>query len=84
MIEHITSTISLNTQTAKDIILQTQDLLKQEEPGCNKHEALSVLKSALEGVLSYLPEPRIIQPDEKELEDEIREEIVIAGANENG
>jgi hypothetical protein len=84
MIEQPHSAINLNTQIIKDLMQQTQDLLNLEAAGSEKHQALKALENALEKVLPYLPEPRIQQADENELENEIREEIVIAGANENG
>jgi hypothetical protein len=84
MIEQPHSAINLNTQIIKDLMQQTQDLLNLEAAGSEKYQALKALENALEKVLPYLPEPRIQQADENELENEIREEIVIAGANENG
>jgi hypothetical protein len=84
MIEQPHSAINLNTQIIRDLMQQTQDLLNLEAAGTEKYQALKTLENALEKVLPYLPEPRIQQADENELENEIREEIVIAGANENG
>ena len=84
MIDKPTTAVILNTQTAKDLMHQTQDLLDIEGVGSEKYEAFLDFKIALEKVKPFLPGPRIAQPDEKELEQEIREEIVIAGANENG
>ena len=84
MIEQPHSAINLNTQIIRDLMQQTQDLLNLEATGSEKYQALKALENALEKVLPYLPEPRIQQADENELENEIREEIVIAGANENG
>ena len=84
MFEKPTSAVIFNSQTAKDLIKQTQDIIDSEGVGSEKYEALLGFKMALEKVLPYLPGPRIAQPDEIELEQEIREEIVIAGANENG
>ncbi|GEO04057.1 hypothetical protein AAE02nite_17210 [Adhaeribacter aerolatus] len=76
--------VSLTTQSVQDLLDHVQTLLHPEEAGSPKHQALLSLKSALEQVLPYVPESRQSKPDELELENEIRDEIVIAGANENG
>ena len=84
MIDKPTTAVILNTLTANELMHQTQKLLDIEGAGSEKYEAFMGFKIALEKVMPFLPGPRIAQPDEKELEQEIREEIVIAGANENG
>ncbi len=76
--------VSLTTQSVKDLLEHVQTLVHPQEAGSPKQEALVALKAALERVLPYLPESRLNKPDELELENEIRDEIVIAGANENG
>ncbi|MDB5261827.1 MAG: hypothetical protein JWQ14_1108 [Adhaeribacter sp.] len=84
MTEQPTQNISLNSQTISELMQQTQNLLNGEALGSEKYEALLAFKMALENIKPYLPEPATTQPDETELENQIREEIVIAGANENG
>ncbi|MGV3588130.1 MAG: hypothetical protein ACO1OF_14080 [Adhaeribacter sp.] len=76
--------VSLTAQSAKDLLDHVQTLLHPEEAGSLKQEALLSLQAALEKVLPYLPEVQPTKSDELELENEIRSEIVIAGANENG
>ena len=76
--------VSLNTQTVKELLDHIQTLLHPDEANSPKQEALLSLKAALERALPFIPEPRQTKPDELEIENEIRDEIVIAGANENG
>lgn len=76
--------IALNTQTVNHLIEQTELFLNQPEKTESGQKALENLKAALAAVLPYMPQPPQQQPDDLTLEQDIREEIRIAGANENG
>jgi len=76
--------ITLTADTVNQLMAQTDLLLSQEGTSENQQTALQNLKAALEAVLPFVPEPLHQQPDEITMENDIREEIVIAGANENG
>jgi len=79
-----TPSVTLNSQTVLDLIEQTESLINLEDTESKKKQVLLNLKTALESVKMYVPYPSTNQTDEVSLENEIREEIVIAGANENG
>lgn len=76
--------VTLNFQTVKTLLEQTEWLLNQTGASESHRKAMENLKKALEEVLPYVPQPLPHQTDELTLEKEIREEIKIAGANENG
>jgi len=76
--------IALNTRTVDSLIEQVDLMLNQTDATANQMKALENLKLALEGVLPYVPQPPQVQTDELTLEKDIRKEIIIAGANENG
>jgi hypothetical protein len=74
----------LNQETVQDLIGQTDIMLAKTLVGTPEMEAWEALKVALVKVQPFLPVTDTHQIDEAALEDVIRDEIVIAGANENG